>query len=74
MWFGYDSSLPPVETSETGLPGQQSFLSTAADSLTCPLEKTPTSLFTEAEAGYCQIIMSSETLFIFNVCYSDFIK
>lgn len=34
------------------LPGQQTFLSTVAAIWTCPLEKTPTSFFTEPDWGH----------------------
>lgn len=53
------------KTSGTSLPGQQSFLSTEADSWTCPLEKAPTSLFTEPEEAPCKTTTSSDTRSVF---------
>lgn len=49
------------------LPGVQTFLSTEADNLTCPLEKTPTSLPTEPVLGNWKPIQT----FYVNHCLSE---
>lgn len=43
----FKSRIPGVT-----LPGEQTFVLTVADIWTCPLEKTPVSLFTEPDCGH----------------------